>query len=121
MNIKTARDMTPNIDPEFADLEIRIFPCQEKGYPVEITLDGQQEFQPGYLTAEILPWISSVHASKDGQRLLEALLADPALRSAWCEARGKAPHRRIRLRIDPDAVELHELPWELLNEDNLML
>jgi hypothetical protein len=28
----------------FTDLEIRIFQKQDQGYPVEITLGGQQEF-----------------------------------------------------------------------------
>jgi tetratricopeptide (TPR) repeat protein len=105
----------------FVDVEVRIFKRQDAGYPVEITLGGQQEFPRGYMSADILPWISSSALEADGQRLFEKLFADSALRSAWDEARGQAPQRRIRLRIDEDAAELHTLPWEMLREDHAML
>ncbi len=103
------------------DLEIRIFQQKDEGYPVEITLGGQQEFPRGHLAADILPWIESGDPAADGQRLLEALLADGALRSAWAEARGQTAQRRLRLRIDTNAAELHALPWESLQEDSAML
>lgn len=114
---------TPSVDERCVDLEIRIFPSDERaaGYPVEITLGSQQEFPRGVLAADILPWTSSGDLADDGQRLFDALLADSALRSAWAEARGQAPQRRIRLRIDPTAAELHALPWELLQEDLTIL
>jgi hypothetical protein len=110
--------MTPSVDEYCVDLEIRIFPSDEHaaGYPVEITLSGQQEFPRGVLAADVLPWTSSGDLADDGQRLFDALLADSALRSAWVEARGQAPQRRVRLRIDPSAAELHTLPWELVQE-----
>jgi len=108
-------------EKNLADLEIRIFQRQDEGYPVEMTLGGQQEFPRGYLAADILPWVSSSDPVADGQRLFETLLTDPALRSAWAEARGQAPQRRIRLRIDTAAAELHTLPWELLQEGPVML
>jgi formylglycine-generating enzyme required for sulfatase activity len=113
----------PTTDEQFTDLEIRIFPndASVAGYPVEITLGGQQEFPRGHLSANILPWVASGDPAADGQRLLEALLADSALRIAWAEARGQAPQRRIRLRIDPKAAELHTLPWELLRDGPAML
>ena len=107
----------------FADLEIRIFPCEEgRGYPVEFTLatpDGQQEFPPGHLPADILPWVAGSDPLADGRRLLEALLSDEKLRTAWGEIRGQAPRRRIRLRISPSsqAAALHTLPWEWLSEE----
>jgi hypothetical protein len=109
-------------DENFVDLEIRIFPSDERvtGYPVEITLGGQQEFQ-GHLSADILPWTPSGDLAADGQRLFDTLLADSELRSAWAEARGQAVQRRIRLRVDPNVPELHTLPWELLKEDGTML
>ena len=103
------------------DLEIRVFQRQDPGYPVEVTLGGQQEFPRGHLAADILPWVPSADAAADGQRLFDALVADPALRSAWAETRGQASQRRIRLRIDPAAAELHTLPWELLQEGPAML
>jgi len=103
-------------DENLADLEIRIFQRQEQGYPVEITLAGQQEFSRGYLAADILPWAASSDLAADGQRLFEALFKDSKLTSAWAESRGQAPKRRIRFRIDATAAELHALPWELLQE-----
>jgi hypothetical protein len=110
-------------DYSLTDLEIRIFPSDVHvaGYPVEMTLGGQQEFPRGYLSTTILPWTPSGDPVADGQRLLETLLADGALRSAWAEARGQAPQRRIRLRIDAAAAELHTLPWETLHEGPVML
>jgi hypothetical protein len=40
----------------FTDLEIRIFQKQEQGYPVEITLGGQQEFPPReYVPTQLTP------------------------------------------------------------------
>ena len=86
----------------FADLEIRLLRRWPDGYPVEITLSGQQEFPRGYLSADILPW-SAADPGTDGQRLFDRLMADAQVRSAWAEARGQAPRRRIRLRIDADA------------------
>ena len=56
----------------FVDLEIRIFEHQDEGYPVEITLGGQQEFPRGYLAADVLPWVSSGDPVADGQRLFDA-------------------------------------------------
>ncbi len=109
-------------DKNFLDLEIRIFPSNERlaGYPVEITLGGQQEFR-GLLPADILPWTSSGNLVVDGQRLFDTLFADSELHSAWAEARGQSPQRRIRLRIDAGVPELHALPWELLHEGDTML
>jgi CHAT domain-containing protein len=116
----------PTSETSFLDLEIRILPPQRlaqqgAGYPVEITLGGQQEFGPGLLAADILPWTPTDDPAADGQRLFEALLADPALRSAWDQAQGRSPQRRIRLRIDRGAAELHALPWELLHGGQGML
>lgn len=90
-----------------ADLEIRIFQYRDAlGYPVEITLDGQQEFPRAYLAGDIVPWSSSGDLASDGQTLFNTLFADEVLRSAWAEARGQAPQRRVRLCIDPaGAVE----------------
>ena len=104
----------------FADLEIRLLRRWPEGYPVEITLSGQQEFPRGYLSADILPWVAA-DPGTDGQRLFDRLMADAPVRSAWAAARGQAPRRRIRLRIDADAPELHALPWELLQDNALTL
>jgi hypothetical protein len=113
-------------ETDLTDLEIRIFARQERdeaaaAYPVEITLGEQQEFPRGYLGADVVPWVSSGAQADDGQKLFDTLFADPNLRSAWAEARGQAPQRRVRLRIDPTAAELHTLPWELLQQDAVVL
>ncbi len=106
----------------FCDLELRLFPrIEEKGYPVEITLAGQQEFPRGYAPADLARWTPDGDPASAGQKLLAALLSDDCLRRAWEQARGQAPQRRIRLRIDPAAAELHALPWELLAEDAALL
>ncbi|CAG0931850.1 hypothetical protein TFLX_02316 [Thermoflexales bacterium] len=105
----------------FTDLEIRIFQKQEQGYPVEITLGGQQEFPRGFLPAEVLPWSPGGDVVADGSKLFEMLFKDGTLRGAWAEARGRAPQRRLRFRIDPQAAELHALPWELLLENQALL
>jgi biotin operon repressor len=33
----------------YADLEIRILKLEDQGYPVEMSLNREQEFPPGYL------------------------------------------------------------------------
>jgi hypothetical protein len=108
-------------DEQFVDLEIRIFQQGDEGYPVEITLGEQQEFPRGYLAASVVFWTPSSDLVADGQRLLQTLFADTALQNAWAEARGQSPQRRIRLRVDPAAAELHAMPWELLQEGPAML
>ncbi len=100
----------------YADLEIRILERQDAGYPVEITLNGDQHFPRGFLAADLLPWISTGAPRADGERLFTALIADAALREAWANARGQHPQRRVGLRLDTTAPELHALPWELLHD-----
>lgn len=103
------------------DLELRIFPQQAEGYPVEMTLGRHQVFPRGYLATDIADWVSTGDLQADGQALRDKLLSDQKLRDAWLEARGQAPQRRIRLWIDVDAPELHALPWELLQDEGVML
>jgi len=100
----------------YADLEIRILPRRDHGYPVEITFSGEREFPGGHLDPGILPWVPGVSPREDGERLFALLFGDPRLRDAWVEARGQSSARRIRLRIDAEAPELHAIPWELLCE-----
>ena len=102
--------------PEFADLEIRIFPLEPDGYPVELTLNNEQQYQRGHLDPDSLPTISGVDPTEEGEQLMAWLLSHEALKSAWAEVRGQQPQRRIRLRIDADVPELHALPWELLRD-----
>jgi hypothetical protein len=101
----------------YADLEIRIRERQNDGYPVDITLNHEQEFGPGTLDPGFLPWVPSASAEEDGRRLFDWLFADDRLKTAWAEVRGGNPQRRVRLRIDAAAPELHAVPWELLREE----
>ncbi len=92
----------------YVDLEIRILKREAEGYPVEITLNHDQQYERGFLDPEL--------PVGDGARLFRWLLADDVLREAWEHARGQHPQRRIRLRFDADAPELHALPWEALHD-----
>ncbi|MBK9053115.1 MAG: CHAT domain-containing protein [Chloroflexi bacterium] len=101
--------------PVYADLEIYIMPKTAKGYPVQIRNEGR-EFPKGYLPLEIEAWLASKNPERDGEQLYQMLLADGAVRDAWVESRGRNANRRIRVRIDEDAPELHTLPWEIMRE-----
>jgi hypothetical protein len=90
---------------------------EEQGYPVEITVNGEQQWDRGYMDPKILPWVPGLSSEEDGQRLFEKLLADDRLKEAWAEVRGSYPQRRIRLRIDDSAPELHTIPWESLRDE----
>jgi hypothetical protein len=113
MNRISSQPNTPEI---YADLQIRILELQDEGYPVEITLNSEQEFPRGYLKPDFLPWVPGDSPTKDGERLFEWLFDDDSLKIAWAEVRGQQPRRRIRLRIDVSAPELHVIPWELLRD-----
>jgi hypothetical protein len=96
----------------FADVELRILPKQAEGYPVEMTLNGEQEFAGALLQPQ--EWVPAASALEDGRRLAAWLFADSRLRAAWNQIRGQHPQRRLRLRIAAEAPELHQIPWELL-------
>jgi hypothetical protein len=101
---------------DYADLEIRILKKDGAGYPVEITFNGDLEFPRGVLSGD-LPILTAGSASgQDGEKVFQWLFADDALKTAWANARGQKPQRRIRLRIDQGAPELHRIPWELLRD-----
>ena len=105
----------------FDDLEVRIFAREDRGYPVEFTLNGEQEFPRGFLAADLVPWQSEGDLQRDGARLFAALIADPTLREAWGQVCGHDQLRlRIRLRIDPSAPALHAVPWELLWREGVL-
>jgi len=52
----------------YADLEIRILERQAQGYPVEMTLNNEQEFPRGSLNPESLPlpWVATASPQEDG-------------------------------------------------------
>jgi hypothetical protein len=111
----------------YADVEIRIrervirevddqpVSC----YPVEITVDGEREFPQGYLDAATQPPNPTDAHYADagfGQKLFAWLFEGQQLKENWAEIRGAYPQRRLRLRIDADAPELHRVVWESLCE-----
>jgi hypothetical protein len=111
----------------YADVEIRI---REKitrevddqsvsCYPVEITVDGEREFPPGYLDATTQPPnpTDAHYADAEfGQELFGWLFAEQQLSKNWAQIRGAYPQRRLRLRIDADEPGLHQVVWESLCE-----
>ncbi|HKD09182.1 MAG TPA: CHAT domain-containing protein [Bryobacteraceae bacterium] len=101
----------------YADLEIRIQGKREGLYPVEITFNGDQEFPVGSLDPAKRPkGIDGDDPKLVGESLFNWLFDDEKLKIAWAEARGQQSARRIRLRIDEDAKDLHPEPWELLRD-----
>jgi len=101
---------------DYSDLEIRILKKDTNGYPVEITFNGELEFPRGALSPELPVLTASAGSGQDGVMLFQWLFSDDALKTAWANARGQRPLRRIRLRIDDGAPELHQIPWELLRD-----
>ena len=106
----------PTTPDEFLDVHIHIVPRQPPEYRVHIRLGDGGEFDGAFTTDGLLPWTSGGTLERDGQRLFNAFFADSSLRTAWDTAHGRSAQRRIRLHIDPDAAELHSLPWELLHD-----
>ena len=100
----------------YADLEIRIDKQTDNSYSVELELNHEQQFSGGRLDPRILSWVPTADPVADGRRLFEQLFTDEKLKSAWAEIRGQHSQRRVRLRIDAKAPELHAIPWELLRE-----
>jgi len=100
----------------YADLEIRILKKDGNGYPVEITFNGDLEFPRGTLSADLPALTAGSASGQDGELVFRWLFADDALKAAWANARGQRPQRRVRLRIDESAPELHQIPWELLRD-----
>ncbi|MCP4663754.1 MAG: hypothetical protein GY856_50870, partial [bacterium] len=86
------------------------------GYPVELTVNSEQEFPGGHLSPDILPWVPGASPAADGERLFTTLFAADAFKTAWAQIRGQHPQRRLRLRLDDAAPELHAIPWELLRD-----
>src|ERR1039457_6169981 len=101
---------------DYADLEIRILKKDTAGYPVEITFNGELEFPRGVLAPELPALTAGAASGQEGVTLFHWLFSDDALKTAWANARGQRPQRRIRLRIDEGAPELHQIPWELLRD-----
>jgi outer membrane protein assembly factor BamB len=112
------------VPPAPLDIEIRVRAGQ-RDYEVELTLNRGQVFSDGRLSRLVHTWVPSGDAEQDGRYLFEALLRDRSVRRGWDRAEGQAEQggamRRVRLRIDPDAAELQQLPWELLHDGSVLL
>jgi len=105
----------------YADIEIRILKQNANAYPVEITVvteTGQQEYSGGLLNPAGAPGVAAAgYADKQyGLDLFHWLFADTRLQTQWAAIGGAYKQRRIRLRIDAMAPELHQYPWEALCE-----
>ncbi len=109
---------TVSSQPLWLDCEVRLHDRHNADFKVELTLNGEQVIE-GRLPADAASFVPTGDPCEDGQRLFEILFADPELREAWGEARGRSRQRRVRLRIDPR--ELRGLPWELLRDDDDVL
>lgn len=96
-------------------LDIRVKRGREAGFRVEMQL-GDREFPAGAIDASLVEAVAAASPEQQGARLFAAFTADEAVRMAWNLAAALAPRRRLRLRIDDDAAELHALPWEALHD-----
>ena len=70
---------------DYADLEIRIRKREADGYPVEITLNHDVQYERGLLSPEL--------PTGDGEHLFAWLFANGTLHAAWEHARGQHPQR----------------------------
>jgi hypothetical protein len=102
-------------DRSLDTLDIRISRGHDLGYTVELRL-GEREFPPGVLDPAVVASVGEAGPDDAGTRLFAALISDERVRMAWNLAAAHAPRRRIRLRIDEAAPELHTLPWEALRD-----
>lgn len=102
-------------DRSLDTLDIRISRGHDLGYNVELRL-GEREFPPGVLDPAVITSVGEAGPDEAGTRLFAALISDERVRMAWNLAAALAPRRRIRLRIDEAAPELHTLPWEGLRD-----
>ena len=79
----------------FTDLELRILPRQAEGYPVEITLNSEQEFSGAFLeplaSGSTLP-ATSPSAIETGRRLASWLFADDKLRALGTRSAANIPN-----------------------------
>jgi CHAT domain-containing protein len=104
---------------DYVELEIRILPRIDDGYPTEAQLSDGSHFS-ATLASDLLPWHPPGKPIADGRRLFNALFRD-GLHAAWERARGLSEQRHVRLYLDAGASALHPLPWELLHDGQSFL
>lgn len=112
---------------EYADLELSLCRAQEGGYAVEmrfcqpesdtdIRLGQGGEMRACFEFERLLTL--TINPPAYGKLLSEQLFGDPTVRSEFAKARASAQTLgaplRLRLRIDFNASELHNLHWETL-------
>ncbi len=102
------------VGDDLVTLEVRLSRAHTGGYTVEMRL-GEREFPGATLGPELVD-VGAGDQADEGARLFAALTGPAALRSAWDQAGALQPRRRIRLRIDDAAPELHALAWEALRD-----
>lgn len=101
---------------DYTDILIHILKRDDTNFPVEMIIDGQQHFK-GHLSADIVPWTGEKTVNS-GKSLFDALFDDRELLNGWLEAR-RTTLRRVRFWIDP--VELQTIPWELMQDEDILL
>ena len=119
-----------------ADLELGLHRFDAENYSVEFRFslpDSDTEVRVGQAQPALFQFDHSKLLSQAnvpdeyGKSLAQALFADPAIKSAFDQARSVAQSNdhplRIRLLIGPSAPELHSLKWETLRDpqDNNLL
>ena len=111
------------VDGEFTavkpvDVELRLQPRRDDGWPMELRVLGGEEYPPALLPGHLLD--AADEAPDDlAAALLAALLHDTVMAMNWTALRIKYPARRLLIRIDAAAAELHALPWEALHDGAL--
>jgi len=114
---------------EYADLEISLHRHDASSYAVEFRFnlpDSDADIRLGVgkpaLAQFDLDALSSQAHDPDtyGQALSQSLFADPAILTAFGQARASAQSQdvpiRLRLLVGPSAPELHRLHWETLRD-----
>jgi len=109
--------------PTFETLAVRItdFDPKQQAYPVEVTLQGERNFQ-GWLRLQglTLPAEGSAQEIRAyGTELFRRLFADSlaaAFQQAWGSVAQEDQQRlRVQLWLDSADPTLHAIPWELLH------
>lgn len=110
------------------DLEVRIhsFDSERGVYPIEASLSTGEQFRHELMRLDLRALQAIRLESKQyGESLFNILFAN-SIRDAYMKASANAETRtekrlRLRLWIDPNAIELHTVPWEILRVEDIFL
>ncbi|HSR33028.1 MAG TPA: CHAT domain-containing protein [Anaerolineae bacterium] len=113
----------------YADLEIGLYHRDVDRYSVELCFTDPESDGEVRLTGRVPPSaefdfgrLHELHVDDEayGQLLSQSLFGDPAVATAFAQARSTAQAKdvplRLRLVIGPSAPELHNLRWEMLRD-----